>query len=198
MKFQRILFVLGMAALALLTACGPAAAPTEAVSVLPPVEELPAVLPTPMPPSPEAAAPAATAAQYAPYCQSTGAATGCTAPTFEERDQFCVKKVPYTLGAVPAGSTYEVLTPGFTCTDSLTGKGELLLTCSGAELFTIDVKLCNPACAAPSLAMDTGQCPQEYGYDAANQCCAPAPSATAGEAGCVEVKVDIGTCPDPQ
>jgi hypothetical protein len=115
-------------------------------------------------------------------------------------NKYCVEKVPYAIMSVPAGTTYESQDPDMACVDQMHSDGNLRVTChsvSSKELWSYDLKVCNSACAAaPSLQMGTGQCPDGYGFDAANQCCAaPEP---ASEAGCVIYQVDLGACPEPQ
>ncbi|MDK1119571.1 MAG: hypothetical protein QGM50_12395 [Anaerolineae bacterium] len=192
MKTNRVLFVFALATLFLLTACGGAAPPEPAPVVeQPPATQPPATVEPTAPPAP-------TQPQYAPFCQA--ASTGCEAPTVEMLDnKFCVKKWPYAIMSVPAGSTYEPLDERLECQDQLHADGNLRITCNdieGRQLYSYDLKVCNGACTAPALEMGTGQCPDGYGYDSANLCCAaPAPS---GGDGCTTYTVDLGACPDPQ
>jgi hypothetical protein len=194
MKPARIitLLVISLAVLAL-AACGPAAAPAGQVVV---VKET-VVVEQPAAAAPVVAAPAeATQPGYAPFCQSAPA--GCEAPEVEMLDnKYCVKKIPYAIMSVPAGTTYESLDPDLECQDQAHSDGSLRITCSsGRELWSYDLKVCNGACSAPNLVMDSPQCPAGYGFDAANQCCAQ--PAAGGDAGCVVYQVDIGACPMPQ
>lgn len=157
----------------------------------------PTVLVPPTQPPPPLAAPTATLVSLATVTQSTApicpesAAGGCTLPTAEERDRFCVKKVPYTVVAFPPGSTYEVLSPGFNCNDEGVHEGMQLISCSGPQLYNFDLKICNPACAATVGQAAPGQCPLGYGFDATRQCCAPA---TTGQTGCIEVTFGTKAC----
>ncbi|MEW6030444.1 MAG: hypothetical protein ACOYZ8_07880 [Chloroflexota bacterium] len=120
-----------------------------------------------------------------PICES---GVACAAPVVEVRDRFCAEKVPYTLLAAPGGSTYEWADSNLTCVNQLHSSGELLITCTGTELTSYELRVCNGACAPPT-AVNDGQCPQGYGFDAAAQCCVPPQSPA-----CVIVRVDIGTC----
>jgi hypothetical protein len=176
--------------LALLAACGPASAPAPEVVV---VKETVVVE---QPAAAEPAAPAPAQAEYAPQCPA--AASGCEAPTVEMLDtKYCVKKIPYAIMSVPAGTTYEPLDEDLKCVDQSHSDGSLRISChSGIELWSYNLKLCNGACAAPQLDMNSSQCQEGFGYDAANGCCAQ-PSA-GGEAGCTVYQVDIGACPLPQ
>lgn len=174
-----------------LAACGGGAAPTPEVVVV--RETVVVEAPPAQPQQPAPAEPAGP--QYAPACQN--AAGGCAAPEVEMLDnKYCVKKVPYAIMAVPAGTTYEPLDADLECTDQMHSDGKLRITChSGEELWSYDLKLCNGACAAPQLDMNSGQCQEGFGYDAANGCCAQ--PAAGGEAGCMVYQVDIGACPEP-
>ena len=192
MKTARILFAFVVATLFLLTACGggapaePAPAPEQPPAAVQPTAE-PAQPAVPAPPEP-------TQPQYAPFCDAAPA--GCEAPTVEMLDnRYCVDKVVYAIMSVPAGSTYESLDPDLTCVDQLHSDGNLRVTChsiSGKQLWSYDLKVCDSACAAPALQMGTGQCPDGYGYDGANLCCA-APSPASSD-GCIIYKVDLGAC----
>ena len=57
--------------------------------------------------------------------------------------------------------------------------GKNVITCTGKELWTYELKLTNSACAANALATGTGQCQEGLGYDAAQNCCAPLTTAEA-------------------
>lgn len=190
MKTRVLMIVLAIGLL--LAACVPAPTPAPVEQpAQPPVVEQPTAAPPPPPaPTPQPAP------QYAPFCQTAPAA--CQPPTIEMRDNaFCVEKVPYAVMAVPAGTTYESQDAGMECIDQATADGSLRITChskEGKELWSYNLKVCNGACKAPSLQMGTGQCPEGYGFDAANQCCAMPPAA-GEEAGCVIYRVDIGACP---
>ncbi len=192
-SFHLSFYVLIALGALLLTACGAVATP-------PPVQPTIIIItPTPLSPpagalpTPAAPTPAVTvASQYAPFCPSA-ASSSCTAPTIEERDRYCVKKVPYTLVAIPLNATYEVLSSGFSCEKQAVVNNEQILACTGKQLYTFDLKLCNSACAAPTAAAGGGQCPSGYVYNATQKCCAQANP----DAGCVTVQVAIGGCTNP-
>lgn len=179
----------------LLAACVPAATPVPAPlpTQPPPVMEQPTQAPPPPTAEPPPQPPAP---QYAPFCQSAPAA--CQPPTVELRDNaFCVEKIPYAILAVPAGTTYESQDAEMECIDQITADGSLRITChskKGKQLWSYNLKVCNSACQAPALQMGGGQCPEGYGFDATNQCCAVSP-ASGQEAGCIIYRVDIGGCP---
>ncbi len=170
--------VAGIALLTILAAaaCAPAATSAPAANV-------------PTANQPAAAAPAV------PLCK---AATTCQAPVAELHKIDCANKVPYTNVLVPAGTNFEVVdkSGNFTCNDSgNVVDGKTVLTCYGTQLQTFDLKLTNGACGGAALTTGTGQCQQGYGYDAAQNCCAP----TGGDqAGSTTVHVDLGGCPLPR
>ena len=196
MKTSRVLFVLLVATLFLLTACGGGAPAEPAPAQEQPTVELPpTAAPAPVEPTQPPAAAEPPQQQFAPFCET--AATGCEAPSVEMLDNsYCIEKVPYAIMSVPAGTTYESLDPDLNCVDQLHSDGNLRITChsvTSKQLWSYDIKVCNSACAAPALQMGTDQCPEGYGYDAANTCCA-APSPSSGD-GCITYQVDIGACP---
>jgi hypothetical protein len=196
---QLIFIFAAILVLGLLAACAAQpAAQTEAPAA--PVVQQPAVQPTVPPPPPEPAqteAPAATEPQYAPFCADGGTAA-CSAPQVDVRDQFCTEKVPYTLLGMPVGTTYEVLTDGFSCgsdyvlTDGVTN----IVTCTGPELQSFQLKVCDPSCVGTDSSMGMGLCPDGYTYDPNQQCCNQAQPS--GQNGCVEMTIDINACPGPK
>ena len=153
----------------------------------------PAATAVPEPPSSAAGQPVA-AVELAPICQGGGA---CQVPTAAQYEIDCVKKVPYTNVLVDQGTAFEVLDKSgdFTCNDSgAVVDGKTVLTCFGKELYDFDLKLTNTACGGSALQTGTGQCQDGFGYDAAQQCCAP----VGGDApGSVVVRVELGACPLP-
>ncbi len=146
------------------------------------------------PPAAAPSVPQTGGAAAAPLCQ---AATSCQAPTAEQAQIDCVKKIPYTNVSVPVGTTFEVLDKSgdFTCIDTGTVvNGKEVLTCHGKELYSFDLKLTSAACGGAALVTGGGQCQEGYGYDAAQQCCAPL---TGGSSGSTTITVVLGACPLP-
>jgi hypothetical protein len=143
-------------------------------------------------PANEPAATVANAAvQQAPICQAT---TSCAALNAEQIPLDCVKKVPYTNVLVPPGTTFQVMdnSGDFACIDSgVVVNGKQVLTCHGTQLYSFQLKLSNSSCGS-YLQRGTGKCVDGYGYDAANQCCAPL-----GTNGSTTVSVNLGACPLP-
>ena len=192
MKLSRILFVLA-AAILLLTACD-----IETPTAEPPIVEQPQEpAPTPVPPTATPTKPAPSPEpQYAPFCEASAPAS-CEAPVVEMLDnKYCIEKVPYAIMAVQAGTTYQSLDPDLDCVDQSHNDGSLRVTChslTSKQLWSYDIKVCNSACSAPVLQMETGQCPDGYGYDPTNMCCAaPSPASVDG---CTIYTVDLGGCP---
>ena len=62
---------------------------------------------------------------------------------------------------------------------------------TGQQLYSYELKVCNPACDAAPLVTDAKRCANGYGYSAAAGCCWPISTV---ETGCVIYKVDIGAC----
>jgi hypothetical protein len=135
------------------------------------------------------------AVERAPICQ-TGAA--CQVPTAEQNEIGCVNKVPYTNVLVEPGTAFEVLDKSgdYTCNDSgMVVGGKTVLTCFGRQLYRFDLKLTNTSCGGAALQAGTGQCEQGYGYDSAQQCCAP----ISGDGGnSTIIQVILGACPLPR
>jgi hypothetical protein len=135
----------------------------------------------------------------APVCQA--ASTSCAAlqvSDTEPTNTYCVKKIPYQNILVPSGTTIESLDPSgeLKCADSgAVSDGMMVVTCTGKELWTYELRFTNSACGGSNLAVGTGQCQEGFGFDAAQQCCAPV---SADGAGSVTIKVNIGACPLPQ
>jgi hypothetical protein len=109
-------------------------------------------------------------------------------------NSYCNEKQVYAIMSAPGNTSYESTDPAMKCVDQVHADGSLRITCwvPGEQLMAYDMKVCNTECAAPTLDMNSDQCQEGYGYDAANQCCAQATSG--GEAGCTLYTVNIGTC----
>ena len=199
MRTTRLPFVCLAVIAFLLAACGgPASVPEPTAAV----EQSPAVDPASPPPATATSAPVEpspaqpTQSQYAPFCQS--APSSCGAPTVTMLDnKYCIKKVPYAIMSVPAGTTYESQDPDLQCVDQMHSDGTMRVSChslTGKQLWSYDLQICNSACSAPTLQTGTGQCPEGYGYDSFQSCCAaPVPASSDG---CSMYQVDLGACLD--
>lgn len=141
-----LLFVL------LVSACAPAATPTQPVQVLPtqivPPTEAPTsqVLPTAVPPTEP---PAAT-------LEPTLVPPPAQPLTVTENDRFCLKKVPYTLIGMPETASYQMLTEGFSCSEGGVQAGQHLITCTGPMYSLFKIQVC-----------DGGNC-QEFEFGTTN------------------------------
>jgi hypothetical protein len=139
--------------------------------------------------------PEATAQTFAPACQ---AGASCAAPAVKDtaaNETYCVQKAPYQNISVMTGTTFESLDPSgeLKCQNSGTVvDGKDVITCTGKQLWTYELKLTNSACAANALATGSGQCQDGLGYDAVQNCCAPL---AATDTGSITIKVNIGACP---
>lgn len=188
MKSTFALIVLFVLSLLVLSACNSVFVPVPTLTPAPTAIPLPT---NPPPIQPVAASPTASV-QAAPLCNADPLAEACMPPFIEERDKFCVEKVPYVLIALPVSSTFQPAESGLTCTDEGVRDGVQMVSCTGARLNSYNLRVCNPACsAAAPLATGTGQCPDGYGYNSGGNCCWPMP---APDAGCFLFKVDVGTC----
>ena len=183
-----MIFVVGLLIAVAATACAPAAAPATQPPAPQPVE--------PAQQEPVAAVPAQP--QTAPLCQ--GSST-CVAPDVTDiapDSGYCTEKIPYHNILVPDGTTWEELDSSgdFKCFDQNTFvDGKRVIACTGKELWSYQLALTGPGCGASNLVTETAQCQQGYGFDAAQQCCAPL---AGGGGGAVTITVNMGACPLPQ
>jgi len=171
------------------SACGGSAAPAKQVA--PPAQNQPAQAPVEQPT--QSSAPDA-AQSFAPACP---ASASCAAPAVTDiaaETTYCVKKIAYQNIFVDEGVTFEPLDPSvLTCADNGKDKnGKHIIACHGKQLWASELKFTNTACSASALTTDSGKCQSGSGYDAAKNCCAPAPAAGAGS---VTVKFNMGACP---
>jgi tRNA A-37 threonylcarbamoyl transferase component Bud32 len=167
----------------------PSPTPRTAATVAPVVVP---VLPT------ETAAPAATATQAiqstavqsaAPAC-GPGVVSAVATPVVTEHQRLCNQKQAYTVLEIPMGATYESQRDGFTCTSAQQLGGKQLVSCTGTNLTSFNIKVCSPAPTALA-TVSGGQCAAGSNFDSANQCCAAAPQA---DAGCTIYQVNLKGC----
>jgi hypothetical protein len=174
------------------SACNLSAAQTPQISTLSPtVTAIPVIAPTqsdtPIPPTPE----------FAPFCKpgdTTNIPTpsSCRLPIAEAGSSFCNKKVPYNLIYINAGATYEVLTPGFRCSDEGMKDNRQLLTCIGPMASNFGVSVCDPACAVPTIPANITQCPPDFNYNDLQGCCTQEPKQI--NQNCVTLSIESTTC----
>jgi len=127
----------------------------------------------------------ASALPFAPAC-----AAGIVIPTpdVRETNKVCVTKIPYTAISIPEGATFESLNPKLTCAKETTSNGKTIISCTGQQLFSYNLKVCVPPVVSSA---DIGKCTQDSVFDSANQCCVAAPP---DGAGCTIFKVDLRSC----
>ncbi len=113
-------------------------------------------------------------------------------PTVRETNKDCIVKLPFTTLSIPKDATYESQRDGFTCSKTGTNGNRVLIACTGKELFSFDVKVCNPQTVpTPVSEADAARCEQDSNYDSANQCCMPVPEP---DAACTIFQVDLRGC----
>lgn len=133
----------------------------------------------------------ATEVVLAPICPA-GTIPAVPKPVVRETNKACIKKVPYTTISIPKDASFESLREGFSCIKEGETGNNVLISCTGRQLFSFDLKVCNPQ-PVPTLVSpaDAGRCAQGTSFDAANQCCVSPP---AEDASCTIFKVDLRAC----
>jgi hypothetical protein len=156
MKKMFVLASVMLLAVLLISACAPAAQPTQMPLQVIPTQEVQQVLPTEMPTQipptavPPTDVPAATLAPTVAVPLEPLAVT--------ENDRFCLKKVPYTLIGMPETSTYQMLTEGFTCSEGGIQAGQHLITCTGPMYSLFKIQVCDGG-ACQDFEFGTTNCP---------------------------------------
>ncbi len=106
-----------------------------------------------------------------PVCTSDQV-PACTVPASDKLDEFCVDNNSYGLYQLPLNTTFEVLTPGFTCiSEKSNSLGEPRISCTGPTDREFQVTFCNSTCSntlEPSI-----QCEAGFGLNSELGCCAP-------------------------
>jgi serine/threonine-protein kinase len=144
--------------------------------------------PTLAPTLPPATATEVVAASPQPFAPACAAGIAIPTPEVKETNKACIEKVPYTSISVPTGATFESPKPEFTCRVSATSNGKDIITCTGKQSFSYNLKVCVPPVVSSA---DAGKCVQGSTFDSANQCCVAAPP---NGAGCTTFKVDLKAC----
>ncbi len=160
------------------------------VTVEPPTPSPTSIILSTLPPPTDPVVASPSPAPFTPACRADPLVEACSAPTAGMLSKSCIKKIPYTLVGISPGATFEILDAGMTCKDEKVRGNAHQYSCTGRQLYSYHVRVCNPDCAA-ALAADSGQCPAGNGFSESAGCCWPLPAA---EAGCVTYKVDIGGC----
>ena len=108
---------------------------------------------------------AAPAAQAAPTSQAAPAPQSDAAPDVQDTvasETYCVQKIPYQNISVDSGTTFEALDPKgeLKCQDSGTVvDGKTVLTCTGKQLWTYDLKLTSSSGGSKTIKVNMGACP---------------------------------------
>jgi len=99
----------------------------------------------------QAPAPAAAAPAVPPAVKDT-----------ETGNTYCAEKIPYQNISVDPGTTFEALDPKgeLKCQDSGTVvNGKTVLTCSGKQLWTYNLKLTSSSGGSTTIKVNMGACP---------------------------------------
>lgn len=123
-----------------------------------------------------------------PFAPACTAGQGYPLPPVRETDKVCITKIPYTALRIPEGATFTPLNPALKCTEEATRDGYTVISCTGKQLFSYDLKVCK---RPPLPEADLAKCSVDSTFDPANGCCAAAPPE---DAGCTIFKVDIRAC----
>jgi hypothetical protein len=141
-------------------------------------------------------APATATPKFAPFCEPSSASiitpTPCQRPIAEQSSSFCSSKVPYNLVLINAGSTYETLNENFRCSDGGMKDGKQILTCTGPMSSPFELRVCDPACAAPKFQTEITHCPEDFIFDELQGCCTKNPQLT--DQSCVLLKLQTQRC----
>jgi WD40 repeat protein len=106
-----------------------------------------------------------------PVCANDPAAS-CVLPASDKLDEFCVDNNSYGLYKLPLSTTFEVLTPGFTCINEKNNAlGEPRISCTGPTNKEFQVSFCNSTCS--KTLEPSSQCQAGFGLNSAKGCCAP-------------------------
>ena len=151
---------------------------------------------TPVPTATEFVAPDTATPEFAPFCEP-GAASNltpppCQLPIAEQSSLFCTNKIPYNLIFINEGATYEVLSEGFKCSDAGMKDGKQMITCTGPMASSFELRVCDPACAIPTIQAEITQCPQDFYYNDLQGCCAQEPQLT--DQNCVSLNLGTKSC----
>jgi hypothetical protein len=132
--------------------------------------------------------PATEAASAVPFLPACDAGITFPKPDVKETNKVCVEKKPYTAVSSPEGAEFESLDPKMSCLLERTSDGKSIISCTGKELFSYNLKVCVPPIVSVA---DAGKCDQGSIYNTQNQCCIVPP---AEGAGCTIFKVDLRAC----
>ncbi len=131
----------------------------------------------------------ATTIPFAPQCAAANIPE-VAIPDPKETNSTCVLKSPYKTISIPNNASYVPQSSQLKCSQVSVKGDRILISCTGREAFTYELKLCYLP-PAPS-AEFADKCAQTDFYNEAGQCCYPAPAL---DAGCMIYKVDLRACP---
>ncbi len=134
----------------------------------------------------ETIASTSTSVPFAAFCQPD--TLQVPIPAVKQTNIDCAQGIPYTTVSIPFGATFESLSPEMTCEVVNTREDDVLVSCTGQQSYSYDLKVCSHQ---PTLPESGGQCPQGAGFDEANSCCVNPP---AEDAGCTVFQVDMKSC----
>jgi serine/threonine protein kinase len=124
-----------------------------------------------------------------PFAPSCAAGIAIPTPDVKETNKACIEKIPYTAISIPEGAAFESLKPPeFKCAIETTSKGRSIVSCTGKQSFSYNLRVCVPPVVSST---DAGKCAQGSTFDSANQCCITTPP---DGAGCTTFKVDLRSC----
>ena len=113
--------------------------------------------------------------EFAPICEPGAALVPtpaeCQLPIAEQRSVFCTHKVPYNLIVMNEGATYQVLSDSFRCLDEGVKDGKQRISCTGPMSTSFELRVCDPACAVPTVQAEITGCPAGYVFNTVLGCC---------------------------
>jgi hypothetical protein len=158
-------------------------------TLMPSPTALPTEIPTKIPTATlePMVAPMTEVASPLPFAPACAAGVMIPSPAVRETNKACVRKVPYTAISIPEGAKFESLSPDMSCAEESTSGGKTIVSCTGKQLFSYNLKVCVTPVVSSA---DAGKCDQGSTFDSANQCCIT----TSPDAGCTTFKVDLRAC----
>lgn len=112
-----------------------------------------------------------------PIC---GDIPSCNAPACKGLDLFCVDDVAYGLYKLSPNTSYQILTPEFTCIKERDNStGEPRISCTGPVNTEFELMLCNTNCPTTGL-VPSSKCEAGFGLLPSGECCAPLSTANNG------------------
>ena len=188
--FTGILLIVGSSACNLIFSQKSPLTPGPSVTPMASATALPTEFPTMPVPT------ASSTPEFAPYCEEDAASvlpsTSCQVPVAEESSRYCYEKDPYNLILLNKGSTFEVLTKHFRCTDAGMKNDRQMVACTGLMATTFEINVCNPACVIPTAQAGMTNCPPGYNLNTLNGCCTQEVQQL--NPGCMVFKFDTITC----